>query len=63
MADVVYLKWMEGEGAEAVVFQAVHLNLKDAQSQAAAEGKRYLGVFDGPGPDAKKLGDAGGSGS
>jgi hypothetical protein len=63
MADVVYLKWMEGAGADALVFKSAHLNVKDAQSQADAESKNYLGVFDGLGPDAKKLADAGGSGT
>src|SRR5262249_32909122 len=64
MAELVYLKWMEGDGSEAQVFQAIHLNLKDAQAQAAAEpSKRFLGLSAGPAPNAKKLGGAGGRAS
>ena len=48
---VVYLRWHDGE----LVVQAAHTDVAAAQAQAAAEDKYYLGVFDGPGEDAKKL--------
>lgn len=56
MAEV-WLKWLDG----GQVIKAAHSNLKAAQSQAAAEAKTFLGVFDGPEDDAKKLGDAKGA--
>jgi len=57
-AEGVWLKWIES----GQVFKACHVNTKDAQSQAAAEPqKNYLGVFDGPEDDSKKLAEAGGS--
>lgn len=56
MAEV-WLKWLDG----GQVIKASHASTKDAQSQAAAEAKTFLGVFDGPGDDAKKLADAKGA--
>jgi len=49
----VWLKWVEDE--EGTVFKAVHVDVDAALEQAAAEQKDYLGVFDGPDEDAKKL--------
>jgi len=55
---VVYLRWQEGEQT----FQAVHENVKGAQAQAAVEGNRaFLGIYDGPHEDAKKLADVKGA--
>jgi hypothetical protein len=59
--DLVYLKWMSGDGESAAVEKAPHASVKDAQAQAAAEGKTFLGIFDGPGHDAKKIADAKGA--
>lgn len=61
MADLVYLKWLDGDGENADVHKAPHSDVKSAQAQAAAEGKKFLGVFDGPGHDAKKIADAKGA--
>lgn len=54
MAEAVWLKWLDA----GVVIKAAHSSVKDAQAQAAAEAKTYLGVFEGPEDDAKKLADA-----
>jgi len=59
--EVVYLKWLEGDAEDADVHKAPHASVKDAQAQAAAEGKSFLGVFDGPGHGAKKIADAKGA--
>lgn len=59
--NVVWLKWLSDDGDNPDVHKAPHASVKDAQAQAAAEGKSFLGVFDGPGHDAKKLADAKGA--
>lgn len=60
-ADPVYLKWLDGDGEDASVVKAAHSDIKGAQAQAASEAKKFLGIFDGPGHDAKKLADAKGA--
>ena len=51
---LVYLRWHEGD--DPAVYSAVHASLEGALEQAAAEpNKKFLGVFDGSGEDAKKL--------
>ena len=54
---VVWLKWLDG----GVVIKSAHSSVKDAQAQAAAEGKIFMGVYDSPEDDAKKLADAKGA--
>lgn len=54
MDNTVWLKWLDG----GQVIKAAHSDVKSAQAQAAAEGRTFLGVFDGPDDDAKKLADA-----
>ena len=57
MADVVWLKWVDG----GVVIKAAHSDVASAQVQAACESRPFLGVFDGPDDGAKKLADAKGA--
>ncbi len=57
MAETVWLKWLDG----GIVIKAAHSDVKSALSQAAEESRPFLGVFDGPGDDAKKLSDAKGA--
>ena len=54
---VVWLKWLDG----GQVIKAAHSDVPGAQAQAKAEAKTFLGVFDGPEDDAKKLADAKGA--
>ncbi len=54
---VVWLKWLDG----GVVVKACHSSVSAAKDQAAAEAKTYLGVYDGPEDDAKKLADVKGA--
>jgi hypothetical protein len=53
----VWLKWLDG----GQVVKAAHDSVKAAQSQAAAESKTFLGVYDSPEDDAKKISDAKGA--
>jgi hypothetical protein len=55
--DPVWLLWIDGD----VLYKAAHADAESAAAQAAAEAHSYLGVYDGPSIDAKKLADVKGS--